>query len=125
MTHEGEHIGYYQPPYQPQENPDDQIEVTDPSGKFNLTNLKGSALNKSLGLFLSVTSKGDTGLSSYNYLGGQLHNEGVLQAEERHFATAGQVDNLDYFEPQEIQVQQIEATQQPGTERILWILVYM
>ena len=63
---------------------------------------------------MSVTSKGDTGLSSYNYLGGQLHNEGVLQAEERHFATAGQVDNLDYFEPQEIQVQQIEATQQPG-----------
>ena len=78
---------------------------------------------------MSVTSKGDTGLSSYNYLGGQLHNEGVLQAEERQITTAGQVDNLDYFEPQEIQVQQIEATQQPGKTNFvrlyekLWFLV--
>ena len=74
---------------------------------------------------MSVTSKGDTGLSSYNYLGGQLHNEAELQAEEKQITTAGQVDNLDYFEPQEIQVQQIEATQQQGTEQILWILVHM
>ena len=49
----------------------------------------------------------------------------MLQPEERQIMNAGQVDNLDYFEPQEIQVQQIEATQQPGTERILWILVLM